>query len=95
MTQNTGEEVSPGLPNYESANRRVPSNIDDFSSETSSLTLKVKHSDVSTGSGEDVTSPTRKKKVIITGDDILIEYVRRIKHELRKSKEPLPSNLEF
>lgn len=29
----------------------------------------------------------KKEKVVITGDDILIEYVRRIKHAVKKTRE--------
>ena len=32
----------------------------------------------------------KNDKLLITGDDILIEYVRRIKNELKTLKEPLP-----
>lgn len=99
MTVQTDTE-SPILPNYisprnqvASPNGSIPGSIDNFSSVVSS-SLRVQKTP-SQMSSDDPMSPTRKKKVIITGDDILIEYVRRIKHELRKIREPLPSNLEF
>jgi len=32
---------------------------------------------------------------VVTGDDILIEYVRRIKNELKLIKDALPSAIEI
>lgn len=37
----------------------------------------------------------KKQKIFVTGDDIVIEYVRRIKNELKLIKDPLPSSIEI
>ena len=41
----------------------------------------------------DEHSPSKKIKIVITGDDVLIEYVRRIKNELKRMQQ-LPSSVE-
>ena len=45
---------------------------------------------------EFMTEKKKKEKVIITGDDILIEYVRRIKRALKRAKLGLlPNSISY
>ena len=39
-------------------------------------------------------SPSKKQKIVITGDDVLIEYVRRIKKEIKRLPDKLPTQVE-
>ena len=55
------------------------------STEASSKSSKeVKSTEVKSEIEETKTEAEKKKKVVITGDDILIEYVRRTKNTLKK-----------
>ena len=39
-------------------------------------------------------SPSKKQKIVITGDDVLVEYVRRIKKEIKRLPDKLPIQVE-
>ncbi len=39
-------------------------------------------------------SPSKKQKIVITGDDVLVEYVRRIKKEIKRLPDKLPTQVE-